>query len=266
MGRIITIANQKGGVGKTTTAVNLAACLAMLGQDCLLVDMDPQGNSTSGLGFDKHKCEPNIYEVLIGKEPVSKAILKTDLEHLDLIPSNVTLTGAEIELVSIEERELQLKKALTEIKDNYKYIFIDTPPSLGLLTLNSLVAAETVLIPIQCEYYALEGLGQLLGTITLVQSRLNPDLKVEGMLLTMFDARTNLSQQITAEIKKCFKDKVYQTIIPCNVRLSEAPSFGKPIILYDINSTGAESYISLAREIINRDGGMVIEGVEKTNG
>ncbi|MDI6734581.1 MAG: AAA family ATPase [bacterium] len=266
MGRIITIANQKGGVGKTTTAVNVAACLAMLGQDCLLVDMDPQGNSTSGLGFDKHKCEPNIYEVLIGKAPIDRAIQKTEMEHLDLIPSNVTLTGAEIELVNIEERELQLKNVLTSIKDNYKYIFIDTPPSLGLLTLNSLVAAETVLIPIQCEYYALEGLGQLLGTITLVQGKINPDLKVEGILLTMFDARTNLSQQITAEIKKCFKDKVYQTIIPCNVRLSEAPSFGKPIILYDINSTGAESYISLAREIINRDGGLVIEEVVKTNG
>ncbi len=259
MGRIITIANQKGGVGKTTTSVNVAACLAMLGQDCLLVDMDPQGNSTSGLGFDKHKCQPNIYEVLIGKESISKAIQKTEMEHLDLIPSNVTLTGAEIELVNIEKRELQLKNALIAIKDNYKYIFIDTPPSLGLLTLNSLVAAETVLIPIQCEYYALEGLGQLLGTITLVQGKLNPDLKIEGILLTMFDARTNLSQQITAEINKCFKDKVYQTIIPCNVRLSEAPSFGKPIILYDINSTGAESYISLAREIINRDSGIVMK-------
>lgn len=259
MGRVITIANQKGGVGKTTTAVNVSACLAMLGQRCLIVDMDPQANATSGLGFDKHKCNPNIYEVLIGKEPISKAICKTELEHLDLIPSNVTLTGAEIELVGLEKRESKLKDIVAEVKNDYQYLFIDTPPSLGLLTLNSLVAADTVLIPIQCEYYALEGLGQLLGTITLVQSRLNSDLTVEGLLLTMFDARTNLSQQVTTEIRKCFKDKVYQTIIPCNVRLSEAPSFGKPIILYEITSVGAESYMRLAREIISRDGVKIVE-------
>ncbi len=259
MGRVITIANQKGGVGKTTTAVNVAACLAMLGQHCLIIDMDPQANATSGLGFDKHKCNPSIYEVLIGKEPISKSICKTELEHLNLIPSNVTLTGAEIELVGLEKRESKLKDIIAEVKNDYQYLFIDTPPSLGLLTLNSLVAGDTVLIPIQCEYYALEGLGQLLGTITLVQSRLNPDLTVEGLLLTMFDARTNLSQQVTTEIRKCFKDKVYQTIIPCNVRLSEAPSFGKPIILYEITSVGAESYIRLAREIISRDGGVVTE-------
>lgn len=259
MGRVITIANQKGGVGKTTTAVNVSACLAMLGQRCLIIDMDPQANATSGLGFDKHKCNPSIYEVLIGKEPISKAICKTELEHLDLIPSNVTLTGAEIELVGLEKRESKLKDIIAEIKDNYQYLFIDTPPSLGLLTLNSLVAADTVLIPIQCEYYALEGLGQLLGTITLVQSRLNSDLTIEGLLLTMFDARTNLSQQVTTEVRECFKDKVYQTIIPCNVRLSEAPSFGKPIILYEITSVGAESYIRLAREIISRDGVRIVE-------
>lgn len=266
MGRIITIANQKGGVGKTTTAINVAACLATLGQQCLLVDMDPQGNTTSGLGFDKHKCSPNIYDVLIGRAPIGTAIYKTELEHLKLIPSNVTLTGAEIELVNVEGRELKLKNVITEIKNDYQYIFIDTPPSLGLLTLNSLVAGNTVLIPIQCEYYALEGLSQLLGTITLVQNRLNPSLIIEGILLTMFDARTNLSQQITAEVRKCFKNKVYQTVIPCNVRLSEAPSFGKPIILYEITSSGAEAYMKLAREIITRDEGMVTGGEMKKNG
>lgn len=265
MGRIITISNQKGGVGKTTTAVNVSACLAMLGQKCLLVDMDPQSNTTSGLGFDKHKCTPNIYDVMSGKASISQTIYKTEVEHLDLIPSNVTLTGAEIELVNIENRESKLKDAMIEVRDHYQYLFIDTPPSLGLLTLNSLVTADTVLIPIQCEYYALEGLGQLLGTITLVQNRLNPNLSIEGILLTMYDARTNLSQQITTEIRNCFKDKVYQTIIPCNVRLSEAPSFGKPIILYDITSTGAESYIRLAREIISHDGGIVKEEVVKSH-
>lgn len=266
MGRIIIIANQKGGVGKTTTAINVSACLSMLGQHCLIVDMDPQANTTSGLGFDKHKCSPNIYEVLIGKEPITKAIYKTEVEHLELIPANVTLTGAEIELVNIEGRESKLKNVITEIKDDYQYLFIDTPPSLGLLTLNSLVAGDTVLIPIQCEYYALEGLGQLLGTITLVQSRLNTKLTIEGILLTMFDSRTNLSQQITEEVRKCFKDKVYQTVIPCNVRLSEAPSFGKPIILYEITSTGAEAYMRLAREIIMRNGGITTKEMTKTNG
>jgi chromosome partitioning protein len=252
MGKIIVTANQKGGVGKTTTAINLSACLGIMGKKVLLVDMDPQANSTSGLGIDKHKIRPNIYDILISKASVEEAICNTEIETLQIIPSNVTLTGAEIELVPIENRETMLKRALCKTKDMYDYTFIDTPPSLGLLTLNSLVAADTVLIPIQCEYYALEGLSQLLGTITMVQGQLNTSLRIEGILLTMYDPRTNLSQQVVKEIKECFSDKAYQTLIPCNVRLSEAPSFGKPIVLYDISSKGAESYMNLAREFLKR--------------
>lgn len=254
MAEIIAITNQKGGVGKTTTAVNLSACLGMLGQKTLLIDMDPQGNSTSGFGFDKHKANPNIYEVIIEKASIKDAILKTELQWLDLVPSNVTLTGAEIELVNVENREIKLKNAIKEIKDDYEYIFIDTPPSLGLITINNLTAADSIIIPVQCEYYALEGLEQLLHTVTLVQSKLNISLKVEGILLTMFDFRTNLSNQIATEIKTCFHEKVYNTVIPNNVRLAEAPSFGKPIILYNITSKGAEAYMALAREFLDKRG------------
>lgn len=255
MGRTIVIANQKGGVGKTTTAVNLATCIGILGQPTLLIDMDPQANATTGLGFDKHTVHPTIYDVLVKGELIKRVILNTVVKDLFLAPSNVNLTGAEIELVSLPERELILKKTLALVKDTYRYIFIDTPPSLGLLTLNSLVAADAVLIPVQCEYYALEGLGQLLGTITLVQQGLNQDIKVEGVLLTMYDIRTNLSQQIAEEVRNFFGAKVYKTTVPCNVRLSEAPSFGKPIFLYDINSKGAEAYIQLSHEVIESNRG-----------
>ncbi|MDI6781189.1 MAG: AAA family ATPase [bacterium] len=252
MGKTIVVANQKGGVGKTTTTINLSACLGMIGKKVLLVDMDPQGNSSSGLGIDKHKSNPNMYNVLIGNATVEEAVCSTEIKQLFLVPSNVILTGAEIELVPLENREFMLKKALGGIKDDYDFIFIDTPPSLGLLTLNSMVAADTVLIPIQCEYYALEGLSQLLSTITLVHGKLNPSLKTEGILLTMYDPRTNLAQQVVKEITTCFADKTYKTLIPNNVRLSEAPSFGKPIVLYDIGSKGAESYITLAREFLTK--------------
>ncbi|PJB30455.1 sporulation initiation inhibitor Soj [Candidatus Desantisbacteria bacterium CG_4_9_14_3_um_filter_40_11] len=254
MGKTIVVSNQKGGVGKTTTAINLSACLGMMGKKILLVDMDPQGNSSSGLGIDKHKSNPNTYNVLIGHAPIEDAICSTEVEHLFLVPSNVILTGAEIELVSLEKREFMLKQSIQRIKDEYDFIFIDTPPSLGLLTLNSMVAADTVLVPIQCEYYALEGLSQLLGTITLVQGKLNTSLKMEGILLTMYDSRTNLAQQVVNEITTCFADKTYKTLIPNNVRLAEAPSFGKPVILYDISSKGAEGYMALAREFLTKQG------------
>ncbi|MBI4778401.1 ParA family protein [Candidatus Desantisbacteria bacterium] len=254
MGKTIVVSNQKGGVGKTTTAINLSACLAMLGKKVLLVDMDPQVNSSSGLGIDKHESNPNMYNVLIGNATAKEAVCSTEIKQLSLIPSNVILTGAEIELVPLEKREFMLKKALEEIKDDYDFIFIDTPPSLSLLTLNSMVAADTVLIPIQCEYYALEGLSQLLSTITLVHGKLNPSLKTEGILLTMYDPRTNLAQQVVEEITTCFADKTYKTLIPNNVRLAEAPSFGKPVVLYDISSKGAESYMTLAREFLTKQG------------
>jgi chromosome partitioning protein len=250
MSKIMAIANQKGGVGKTTTSVNLAACLGTLGQNILLIDIDPQGNSTSGVGVDKTEISKNIYNVLINEEPVRENIIKTEFLNLFVLPSNISLAGAEIELVSAISREYKLKDALSEIKGEYDFILIDCPPSLGLLTLNALTAADTVLVPIQCEYYALEGLGQLMNTISLVQKHLNEQLEVEGVLLTMFDARTNLSIQVVDEVKNFFRNKVYSTIIPRNVRLSEAPSHGKPIIRYDSRSRGSEVYMDLAKEVL----------------
>jgi chromosome partitioning protein len=241
MGRTIAIANQKGGVGKTTTSVNLSACLATLGKKVLLIDTDPQGNSTSGVG---------IYDVLIDDEPIESAVYKTNTENLYIVPATIALAGAEIELVSTLSREVRLKHAIEDIKKEYDFIIIDCPPSLGLLTINSLTAADAILIPVQCEYYALEGLSQLLSTIRLVQKHLNNQLMIDGVLLTMLDARTNLGLQVIDEVKKYFQDKVYKTIIPRNVRLSEAPSHGEPIILYDRKSRGAEVYLELAREVI----------------
>lgn len=253
MGKVIAIANQKGGVGKTTTAVNLSACLALAEKKTLLVDSDPQANATSGLGFDSKSLKESIYEVLIKELPIKDVIKKTEVPLLDLIPSHINLVGAEIELVNMMAREKKLLSALNPIKNEYDFIMIDTPPSLGLLTINTLTASDSVLIPIQCEYFALEGLGQLLNTIRLVQKNLNPNLKIEGVLLTMYDSRLNLSRQVADEAKKFFLDKVYNTVIKRNVRLSEAPSFGKPIVLYDILSSGTENYINLAKEILNHD-------------
>jgi len=256
--RIITIANQKGGVGKTTTAVNLAASLAAAEKRTLLVDMDPQANSVSGLGIDKRSTRTTVYEVLLDDALVQMAIIKTPLAHLSLLPSNEQLTGAEIELVGQPERERRLKRALEKVRAHYDYILVDSPPSLGILTLNTLTAADSVLIPLQCEYYALEGLGQLLETIKLVQTELNPGLEIEGVLLTMFDRRLRLAKQVVDDALDFFGDKVYDTIIPRNVKLSESPSFGKPILLYDAGCLGAKTYLQLARE--------VIQDVEKSTG
>lgn len=253
MSRIIAIANQKGGVGKTTTNVNLSACLAVAGKRVLTIDIDPQGNTTSGLGIDKNKIEKSIYDVLINGADAKEAIIHTEIDNLDIIVSNLQLAGAEIELVSMISRETILKKALSEIRDSYDYILIDCPPSLGLITINALTAADRLLVPIQCEYYALEGLAQLMNTVNLVQKHLNPDLKIEGVVLTMFDARTNLAIEVVQEVKKYFRDKVYTTIIPRNVRLGEAPSHGLPIIMYDPKSTGAEAYTDLAEEMIENE-------------
>lgn len=247
----MAVANQKGGVGKTTTTVNLASCLAAAEKKILLIDIDPQANSTSGLGRFPKEDEPTIYEVLIGEVKAPDAVIATDLPFLNLLPSHVRLVGAEVELVPMVAREYKLKEAVKLVRDDYDYIIIDCPPSLGLLTLNTLTASDSILIPIQCEYYALEGMGQLLNSINLVQRHLNPDLSIEGVLLTMFDSRLNLSRQVADEARKYFPDKVYKTAICRNVRLSEAPSFGKPIILYDILSTGAQNYISLAKEILS---------------
>lgn len=253
MGKIIAIANQKGGVGKTTTSVNLSACLAHLGKKVLLIDSDPQGNATSGVGVNKGDVQDCIYNILIDDVPVRDVILPTVIENLEVVPATISLAGAEIELVSTISREVRMKQAIRDIKDDYDYVIIDCPPSLGLLTLNALTASDSIIIPVQCEYYALEGLSQLLSTIRLVQKHLNEELYIDGVLLTMFDARTNLGIQVIEEVKKYFQDKVYKTIIPRNVRLSEAPSHGKPIILYDPRSKGAEVYLELAKEVVENE-------------
>jgi chromosome partitioning protein len=253
VGRIIAIANQKGGVGKTTTNVNLSACLAQLGKKVLTIDIDPQGNTSSGLGIDKNNIDKTIYDVLLGECDLKDALTKTCVAGLEIVPSNVELAGAEIELISFDSREYLLKNLLQEVKRIYDYIIIDCPPSLNMLTINALTAADSVLVPIQCEYYALEGLSQLLYTIELVQKKLNPALEIEGVVFTMYDARTNLSMQVVEEVKKHLGKNVYRSIIPRNVRLSEAPSHGVPITLYDPKSKGAEGYLLLAEEVIERE-------------
>ena len=252
MGKVISVANQKGGVGKTTTTVNLATFLAKKGKKVLLIDTDPQGNATSGLGITK-ELELSVYDILIGETTFNEVIQETTIKNLKVCPSNISLAGAEVELVSMMSREQRLKTKLDEIKDQYDYILIDCPPSLGLITLNAFTASDSVLIPVQCEYFALEGLGQLLNTVNLVKKHLNKSLEVEGALLTMYDARTNLSNQVVKEVKKYFEDKVYKTVIPRNVRLSEAPSYGMPISIYDPRSKGAKAYEKFTKELLKNN-------------
>lgn len=252
MGKVISIANQKGGVGKTTTSVNISAILAKKGKKVLLIDTDPQGNATSGLGVEKSH-EISIYDVLIGETEMKEAVQESQIKNLKVCPSNINLAGAEVELVSMISREYRLKEKLEEYKEQYDYIIIDCPPSLGLITLNAFTASDSVLIPVQCEYYALEGLGQLINTINLVKKHLNKELEIEGAVLTMYDARTNLSNQVVKEVKKYFDDRVYKTVIPRNVRLSEAPSYGMPITVYDPRSKGAKCYDKLVKEILKKN-------------
>lgn len=253
MGKIIALANQKGGVGKTTTAINLSASLAILEKKVLLIDADPQANATSGLGFDVKTIDNSIYECIVDQLDPEVAILKTEIEGLDLIPSHIDLVGAEIEMLNQPEREKILKKSIQPLKEKYDYILIDCSPSLGLITVNTLTAADSVIIPVQCEYFALEGLGKLLNTIKIIQSRLNPELQIEGFLLTMYDSRLNLSNQVYEEVKRHFQDMVFETIIQRNIRLSEAPSYGKPAILYDATSKGAINHLNLAKELIEKN-------------
>lgn len=253
MRRTIAIANQKGGVGKTTTAINLSACLAEKGKKVLAVDMDPQGNMTSGLGVDKDSVENTIYNLIVGEAKMEEVLIKDVLENLDIIPTNIDLSGAEIELLDVEEKEYIVRNEIDKIKDNYDFIIIDCPPSLSMLTINAMTTADSVLVPIQCEYYALEGLSQLIHTVELVRDRLNPKLTIEGVVFTMYDARTNLSLQVVENVKDNLEQTIYKTIIPRNIRLAEAPSYGIPINKYDPKSAGAESYLRLADEVIDKE-------------
>ncbi len=253
MGKLIALANQKGGVGKTTTAINLAASLAVLEKKVLIIDADPQANATSGIGLDVRNIEKSIYECLIDGIEAKDVIIKSEIEGMDIVPSHIDLVGAEIEMLNMDQREHMLKKVITPVKDQYDYLLIDCSPSLGLITVNALTAADSVMIPVQCEYFALEGLGKLLNTIKIIQGRLNPDLEIEGFVLTMYDSRLRLSNQVVDEVRKHFQQMVFDTIVQRNIKLSEAPSFGKPVVLYDAESKGSVNYLNLARELITKN-------------